>query len=474
MKHDRASTKLSAPLLTLILALTWFLPSSSAWAIPAFARRYQVVCNVCHSREPRLNPFGIRFMENGYKMPAVVEDGKQAKYLFGGPLNGATLDRVSEYLAFRVAEDASQASLASSDVNSNKVQTDFPSEIDFWAAGPLNGNVSVWTEFVYDGAEGAFGVERAKLYLTNLLAKSVGYQTLNIAFGNFDASWDYPYLTERNDFHLQDPLSSAAHMVGMTHGPATVDSDEFEVDPLDAFGFNGHAQHNIQVYGRPNGGHFAYMVGITQDDSADDDPLRVWPLYVMAKYDLYSSPFDYLSLGVFYNHLPSIARPTLNLDTGPVFAGAPVDWNRYGASFRWWHKAFDIFGAVTFDSTGSPDFTGTPGAGTSWDTSGMGASLDVTYLLTEKWLLAARFDYVSPGGLSLLPPALQGTAPAINQTAQFAGVYAQYYMNPNIRIWMEGNVNLAGVEFMPDALGSGVNPARDQRHVVGVGFELIF
>ncbi|MGH8264708.1 MAG: hypothetical protein ACRET4_14620 [Steroidobacteraceae bacterium] len=474
MKHHKLTPARATPLLTLILVAAWLLPASSAWAIPAFARRYQVVCNVCHSREPRLNPFGVRFMENGYKMPAVVEDGKQGKYLLGGPLNGATLDRVSEYLAFRVAQDATVASFENSDANSNKIQTDFPSEIDFWAAGPLNRNVSVWTEFVYDGAEQSFGVERAKVYLTDLLAKSAGYQTLNIAFGNFDASWDYPYLTERNDFHLQDPLSSASHMVGMTHGPSTADSDGFEIDPLDAFGFNGHAQHNIQVYGRPNGGHFAYMVGLTQDDSADDDPLRVWPWYVMGKYDIYSSPFDYLSLGVFYNQLPSIARPTLNLIGGPVFANAPVDWNRYGASVRWWHKAFDIFGAVTFDSTDSPDFTGTAGDGTTWDKTGMGASVDVTYLLTEKWLLAVRYDYVSPGGLVTLPAPLQGTAPAVNQTAQFAGVYAQYYMSPNLRIWMEGNANLASAESLPDALGGDVNPARDQRHIVGVGFELIF
>jgi hypothetical protein len=46
----------------------------SAQAVPAFARKYDVTCNVCHTRQPRLNAYGQRFLENGYQLPG-TEDG---------------------------------------------------------------------------------------------------------------------------------------------------------------------------------------------------------------------------------------------------------------------------------------------------------------------------------------------------------------------------------------------------------------
>jgi len=39
-----------------------------AAAIPAFARKYGVACSVCHEVWPRLNDFGQRFRDNGYRM----------------------------------------------------------------------------------------------------------------------------------------------------------------------------------------------------------------------------------------------------------------------------------------------------------------------------------------------------------------------------------------------------------------------
>jgi hypothetical protein len=44
------------------------LPSRSG-AIPAFARKYNFNCIVCHSNYPRLNDFGETFRKNGYQLP---------------------------------------------------------------------------------------------------------------------------------------------------------------------------------------------------------------------------------------------------------------------------------------------------------------------------------------------------------------------------------------------------------------------
>lgn len=53
------------------LALSFFLffPADDAKAIPAFARKYQISCQVCHSPAmPRLKAFGDEFAGNGFRM----------------------------------------------------------------------------------------------------------------------------------------------------------------------------------------------------------------------------------------------------------------------------------------------------------------------------------------------------------------------------------------------------------------------
>jgi hypothetical protein len=42
--------------------------ASQAWAVPAFARRYQVECHFCHDIFPKLNTIGQRFKEHGFRM----------------------------------------------------------------------------------------------------------------------------------------------------------------------------------------------------------------------------------------------------------------------------------------------------------------------------------------------------------------------------------------------------------------------
>ena len=45
-----------------------------AYAIPAFARKYDTSCQTCHVGFPKLNPFGEAFRLNGYRMPKETEE----------------------------------------------------------------------------------------------------------------------------------------------------------------------------------------------------------------------------------------------------------------------------------------------------------------------------------------------------------------------------------------------------------------
>ncbi len=42
---------------------------TSAWAIPAFSRKYNLYCERCHSMVPRLNAFGYSFYRAGFRLP---------------------------------------------------------------------------------------------------------------------------------------------------------------------------------------------------------------------------------------------------------------------------------------------------------------------------------------------------------------------------------------------------------------------
>lgn len=51
------------------------LPAPSS-AIPVFARKYGFSCTMCHSNIPRLNDFGTRYRQNGYRLPGRENDEK--------------------------------------------------------------------------------------------------------------------------------------------------------------------------------------------------------------------------------------------------------------------------------------------------------------------------------------------------------------------------------------------------------------
>ncbi len=54
--------------LVVAVAVWSVLLPSSAQAIPAFARKYNVACSACHESWPKLNDFGQLFRDNGYRM----------------------------------------------------------------------------------------------------------------------------------------------------------------------------------------------------------------------------------------------------------------------------------------------------------------------------------------------------------------------------------------------------------------------
>ena len=59
-------------LVALVATLMGYVQVRSAEAVPAFARQYDVQCNACHTRPPRLNSFGEQFHLMGFQMPSAA------------------------------------------------------------------------------------------------------------------------------------------------------------------------------------------------------------------------------------------------------------------------------------------------------------------------------------------------------------------------------------------------------------------
>jgi hypothetical protein len=69
-----------ARLVLIVLIGVGLLTPALAFAIPAFARKYEVSCNTCHARVyPEINPYGRMFLENGFQLPRGAEEPVRAR-----------------------------------------------------------------------------------------------------------------------------------------------------------------------------------------------------------------------------------------------------------------------------------------------------------------------------------------------------------------------------------------------------------
>src|SRR6059036_2124961 len=88
----------SLTVVALIAALISVFDVGATEAIPAFARQYDMQCNACHTRPPRLNRFGEQFHLMGFQLPSAARpDGLVGILQEDGPLK-----TVIDSLALRI------------------------------------------------------------------------------------------------------------------------------------------------------------------------------------------------------------------------------------------------------------------------------------------------------------------------------------------------------------------------------------
>ena len=153
---------------TLILSL----PTDAA-AIPAFARKYRVSCNLCHNPFPALTAFGEQFAGNGFRM-AIDEEPKDT-IATGDDL--LTLP-ASVPLALRLDAYAQLYS-------DGKAATDFqlPFNLKLLSGGTLGKKLSYYIYFLLAERGEVAGIEDAFIYWNDIAGAPV-----DLAAGQFQVS----------------------------------------------------------------------------------------------------------------------------------------------------------------------------------------------------------------------------------------------------------------------------------------------
>lgn len=506
-----------------LAAVLWAIDTGVVEAVPAFARKYDMTCNVCHTRQPRLNAFGQRFAENGYQLPGTEDGGVTLKQMLGGELNAVTLDDVSNFFAVRLRADIQKASFdettaAMEEQNtSDDVDIVFPRTINLFFAGTATENMSFFFEAEYDTqdeAEKFLRFERSFIAFDNI----GGHQMANFKIGQFDPSSFFSFPTHRqqiNPIKLSGetdkfppsigripllPLAFASKMFGLTTGPDTggtgstgsfnpggsgaVDTydgngdDGLSILPFEPYLFNAPVQKGATIYGRPFGTSFLYQIGVAQNDTADNEQDTRWDTYAMLRFDHMWGDYTAFQISGFYYNAPDAARaalapPPRNGDI--VFSKDTLDWKRYGIGTRLQYKYLDIYATAIWDEIDDPEFGNNVVDTSEWETDAFGASVEVDWLLTQKWMLGARYDYMETGGLEKLPVPFRAPGDKdINSDASFLALIAKYYMSPNIGLYGRAHFNLESTENLPNALGGETSPATNLESIYTIGIDMAF
>lgn len=487
----------------------------TAEAVPAFARKYQANCALCHDNEPRLAPFGQQFKENGYQMPGSSDGGTMAKTKLEGEQGPVTLDQISNIMAVRIRADIQQVSFEQ-ETDAMKeagvtegVDFETPRIVNVFVAGTAREDLSYYLEIesnTNESPDPSLKFERAFLQFSNL----GGRQSLaNVQVGRFDPSALFAFPTHRQQLNPVGPdattdtdppevnripllpMAFSSKMFGLTRGDGFGPSmggamsggaDEgFAILPFEPFLYNAPSQKGIAIYGRPGGygSGFMYQVGMAVNDKVTGDATREnrYDAYVMGRYDWMTGGGKNLQVSGFYYKAPEAAIATLNMGGTIYYADNATDIERTGVGARAQWGPWDIYGAYIMDRIDAPGWNdavlagGVAAPNSAWETDAAGLSLEADWRMHDNWMLGVRYDQMSPGGLERLPA---GSSEPLNVDAAFIAPIVKYYPSPNIGLYARAHVNLESDKKTPIGGGTDEHPATNLTSLLSFGVDMAF
>jgi hypothetical protein len=455
----RSSFLVQAAGLIVAILLSWLVLPDHAQAIPAFARKHNVNCTVCHSAPPVLNGFGQRYLENGYQLPGTEDGGIVGKKKFGE----VTLDEVSNYLSFRLVGNVINHSTfkrqnpPGADVGGaeNKTELTFPANFTLFTGGTVAKNIGFMVEVGHDVAEGGVAVERGFVTVNN-----IGHHNLaHLRVGKFDPGSFSSYATVRQQLgEVGESRSSSCgvfaacpfNRAGLAPSAFAAkfyglyDRSGTYLSPFAPSLFHSGAEVGADIHGRPFGDWFLYQVGILNGaNEALGDSNKGKDLYGMIRFDYARSQNFSANISGFIYHGHSNARLQTQED---------VNWNRYGLSARATYQMVDLYASFTVDKINQ-----TPASIAGlFDSTATGLTIGVDAYVTSKTLLSLRYDNLDAGGML-----------DQRKSATFVAMQAKHYVRTNIAIFARTDVNIRQSE-------GGHAAARNLRNAFFSGIDVIF
>jgi hypothetical protein len=468
------------PLVTTFLGLV-HIPFADA--VPAFARQYDLQCNACHTRPPRLNSFGEQVHMMGFQIPSAARPGGLIQSLKEDGVGKTLIDS----LALRIEGNIFEYS-TTSEVDEKKLEP--PHEFELFIARPLTPNLSTFVEVEYEPSavvfengryknKGEIGLGNEAFIMANLgrflgflgaPTMEMGGQTMVGRHGGFqihgpmlmggkvDPSTNFSYPTNRQLFldtetEIHDgeverfpvvPYAFTSKFFGLF-------KDQASREPLlvtDQVMYNtpgrpGADFHTMFMHSHYPGQFVLGQVGFLQENEG-------FNTYLMARYDIGQRENFTFNVSALVNYGFGIATPPDPDDEDHPGTGS-LDRLRYGfaANARW--KALDVYGSVIWDH-----IFNLPGQLESeFDRTATGLSVQVDYLVLEPVMLSTRFDQLWAGGLT--DEKRDGTV----LSAQI-----RYYPWPNISFFVRDSWNFRAIVEE--------NPLRSWRNQFFVGIDWDF
>jgi len=461
----------------LVAGLVAFASPRPVEAVPAFARQYDLQCNACHTRPPRLNRFGEQFHMMGFQMPSAARPGG----IVSSVREDGAVKTLIDSLALRI-----EGGLFEYTESPRETETKFvpPDEITLFVTRPLLPELSIFVEIegepnavVFENGRyftrGEFGLGKEAFFMLNfgrllgLLGAptmEMGGQTMVGKHGGFsmhgpmlmagkvDPNTNFSYATNRQLIAPTElevahgeverlpvvPYAFASKFFGLFKNrderePQLV-TDQVMYNTSGAPGADFHAMFNDVVLGQ---------IGFLRENEG-------FNTYAAARFDLLDRGELTFNVSALVNWGFGVVRAP-DPDDPSQPGGNRLDRLRYGiaANVRW--KQLDVYGAVIWDRLyGLPDeLRG------SFDRTATGLTIQADYLVHEKVMLSSRFDQLWAGGLK-----------DEKRDGSVLSVQAKFYPWQNIAFFVRDSVNLRS--FVEDS------PLRNWRNQLFIGIDWDF
>ena len=224
----------------LLFALALLAGPDRAEAIPAFAKKYNAPCSLCHTTWPRLNAEGFRYKLNAYQMPDSrdgAETGKSSPafdlHLDTGKANPPISLRMAGGLSVFGPKSGPQGGLSNN----------FPccmngNTMDLFAAGSIEKDVGYFASYRMGNTE----IEQGHIRIANIFGP--GY--LGIDLGGLRTTDSDAVSPNREWFGTPNPAFFGNSNAGARDAGLAL----------------GYADTGIRIFGNPDSGPFTYDVEI--------------------------------------------------------------------------------------------------------------------------------------------------------------------------------------------------------------------